>query len=127
MSPDDTLREFFLEKAAIFAETNSRLSVIYNKYLADPAFARRFLLRDPSKVVFEPVKENGPLALIVVQQIDQCKDVAPPKVLLRERYHLSSMDNCWQIIRLDRECFLCHGTGAFEGALCSECRGEGWR
>ena len=121
-----TSRQFFeaflQEKAAAYAEANVHLSSIYSKYFGGPLLqhAGALLLRDPLTAVIEDVKESNDSAMVII------RESAPPNGILRERYHLLADGESWKIIRRDRECFLCGGTGRSEGFVCRKCDGEGW-
>jgi len=121
ITPQQFLEAFLQEKAAAYAETNVRLSSIHRKYFGAPVLedAGAFLLRDPSKAVTEDVKQSNGSAIVITRE-------PVLNTILRERYHLSADGESWKIIRMDRQCFACRGTGRFEESACSQCEGEGW-
>jgi len=120
-TPQQFLEAFFQERATAYAEANVCLAPIYNKYFGDPLskHARDFLLRDRVEAVFEDVKQSAESARANTREHFRACDI-------RTRYHLAAAGERWKIIRIDRECFLCHGTGRSQMMVCQKCEGEGW-
>ncbi|SRR5437763_5888624 len=121
-TPQQFLESFLQEKAAAYAEANTRLVPVHTKYFGEPLLkhARDFLMRDRVRVVFEDVKQSTGSAVAITRE-PLVRDA-----IERKRYHLSAVGESWKIIRIDRECFLCHGTGRLERMVCKKCDGEGW-
>jgi len=121
-TPRQFFEAFLQEKATAYAEANVRLSSIQTKYFGTPLLQRggALLLRDPLKAVIEDVNESKDSATIIT------REPAPHNTFLRERYHLSAVGESWKIIRLDRQCFLCGGTGGSKESVCRKCDGQGW-
>ena len=121
-TPRQFIEAFLQEKAAAYAEANVRVSSIHTNYFGNQLLQRAgaLLLRDPSKAVIEDVKQSKVSAMVITRA------PAPRDTILRERYHLSADGESWKIIRMDRECFLCGGTGRSEEVVCRKCDGEGW-
>lgn len=120
-TPQQFLQSFLQTKAAVYAEANVRLVPLYTKYFGDRLsnYARDFLLRDKVEAAFEEVKQSGDSAIIITREHFASDDI-------RTRYHLAAVGESWKIIRIDRECFLCHGTGRSQTMICRKCEGEGW-
>jgi hypothetical protein len=121
ITPQQFLGSFLREKAAAYAEANALLAPVHAKYFGEPLskHAHDFLLRDGVELVVEDVRQNGASASLITRERFRAGDV-------RIRYHLESKGESWKIVRIDRECFLCRGTGRSGGAVCQKCNGEGW-
>jgi hypothetical protein len=120
-TPQQTLKSFLEDKAAAYGEAKLRLVPVYSKYFGQPLsqHASAFLPRDNADEIFEDVRQSGGSATIITREHFPSADV-------RTRYHLAAEGECWKIIRIDRECFLCSGKGKVEGVMCQKCDGEGW-
>ncbi len=120
-TPQQFLESFLQEKAAAYAEANVRLAPVYAKYFGEPLsnHARDFLPRDRADAVFEEVKQSAGSAIAITREHFRSGDV-------RTRYHLAAAGESWKIIRIDRECFRCGGTGRSGDMVCQKCNGEGW-
>src|SRR5690348_9952835 len=119
ITPQQFVEAFLQEKTTIYAEANIRLEPLYAKYFGGP-FSRqsdRFLLRD--RQVVDEVKQSGASTIVVTRSHFKTADC-------RARYHLSPVGETWKIVRMDRECIICHGTGRSGKAACWKCAGEGW-
>lgn len=44
----------------------------------------------------------------------------------RGRYRIARAGESWEIVSIERECFICDGTGTFSGSDCEVCKGKGW-
>lgn len=121
-TPRQFLEVFLQEIAAAYAETNQRLSLIHERYFGNSLLhhADTFLMRDPSKAIIEDVKQADASAVVIT------REPAPRDTILRQRYHLAADGESWRIVRMDRQCFLCGGTGQSEARVCPKCHGEGW-
>src|SRR5438128_1282798 len=113
-TPQQFLESFLQEKAAAYTEANVRLVSVHTKYFGEPLskHARDFLLRDRVDLVFEDVKQSAGSIIAITRE---------PLVrgaIGRTRYHLSAVGESWKIIRIDRECFLCGGTGRSGTMVC---------
>src|SRR4051812_20621243 len=122
IAPQQFVEAFLHEKAAAYAEANRRMASIHTMYFSNPLLRRAggLLLRDPLKAVIEDVKKSKDSAIV------STREPAPRGTVLRERYHLSTDGESWRIARMDRECFLCSGTGRMDNLVCRKCNGEGW-
>ena len=109
------------EKALIYAQANVHLAPVYTKYFGEPLSQRThdFLLGPKMGAVVEDVKQTANYASAVIRQHFKTSD-------LRTRYQLAPFGETWKIVRIDRECFYCRGTGQVESSRCQECDGEGW-
>ena len=111
------------EKAAAYAEASVRLAAVHTKYFGEPLLkhARDFLPRDSAAAVFEDVTQaqTGGSSIAITREHFASGDI-------RTRYHLAAVGASWKIIGIDRECFLCRGTGRWETKRCQKCDGEGW-
>ena len=119
-TPQEFLESFLNEKAAVFGLANARLEPVYARYFGEPLsrHSDSFLLRDRQAV--DEVQQQSPTsALVVTRAHFKTAD-------MRARYHLSAVGESWKIVRVDRECFICHGTGRTGTTACKKCAGEGW-
>jgi len=118
-TPQQFIEAFLQEKAAIYNDANARLEPVYQEYFGKPLLQRsgNFLLRD--RQVVDDVKQSSASATVITRSHFKTAD-------LRARYHLSTAGDGWKIIRIDRECFICRGTGRSGDTACKKCAGEGW-
>ena len=109
------------EKASVYAEANVHLSPVYTRCFGEPLSqrARDFMLPDRMEEVIEDVKQSADSASVITRRHFKTADI-------RTRYHLASVGETWKIVRIDRECFWCRGTGGSESSRCQKCDGEGW-
>jgi hypothetical protein len=121
MTPEQFLQSFLREKAAAYAKANALLGPVHAKYFGEPLLqhASDFLLHDGVELAFEDVRRNGASATLVIREPFRAGDI-------RMRYHLAKRGEDWKIVRIDRECFICAGTGRSGNAVCRKCNGEGW-
>ena len=120
-TPRQFLESFLQEKATVYADANVRLLPIYTRYFGGPLSQRTcdFMLRDRADAAVEDVTDSGVTATAVTSEHFRTGDV-------RTRYHLAADGKSWRIVRIDRECFLCRGTGQLDASRCRKCDGEGW-
>jgi|SRR5581483_530371 len=120
-TPQEFLSSFLREKAAIYANANAELTPLHKKYFGEPlsAHAGDFLLHDVAAPFFDDVKQSAGSALVIIREHFRPGDI-------RRRYDLRAVGDTWKIVRIERECFRCHGTGRCEGTICHICGGEGW-
>jgi hypothetical protein len=71
------------------------------------------------RAVIEDVKQSDGIASAVAREHWANAD-------LPKRYRLRVVGESWKIVGIDRECFLCRGTGKAGGSRCQKCNGEGW-
>ena len=118
-TPQQFIEAFFQAKAAIYSDANVRLEPVYRQYFGGPLLQRsdRFLLRD--RQVVDEVKQSSASTTVITRAHFKTAD-------LRARYHLSAVGDSWKIVRIDRECFICRGTGLSGSTACKKCTGEGW-
>ena len=118
-TPQKVIEEFIQEKTSIYSDANLRLGPVYATYFGEPLSDRadNFLLRD--RQVVDDVKQSGTSATVTTRTHFKQRD-------FRQRYHLSLSGETWKITRIDRECFLCRGTGQSHTSVCKRCAGEGW-
>jgi hypothetical protein len=116
-TPQKFIESFLQEKADAYVETNDRLRAVHTKYFGEPLLkhASDFLTRGTAQAQFENVQHSGDSALVITRE-----------PVARKRYHLSAVDGAWKIIRIDRECIHCGGTGKSGRMSCEMCAGEGW-
>jgi hypothetical protein len=117
--PQEFIEAFLREKAAVYDEANTRLEPVLAKYCGEPLSQRAedFLLRD--RQVVDQASQSGSSAFVITRAHFRSAD-------LRLRYHLSAAGESWRIVRMDRPCFCCSGTGKLGKEVCRECGGEGW-
>ena len=120
-TPQQFLESFLQEKASVYADANVHLSPLYTRYFGEPLSRRAGDWMLPGKVedVIEDVKQSVGSASAITRRHFRTADI-------RWRYLLASVGETWKIVRIDRECFLCRGTGQSVGSRCQECAGEGW-
>lgn len=120
-TPQQFLESFLKEKVGVYAQANARLLPVYTKYFGEPIAkdVRDFLLLDRVDAFFEEIKQSPGSAVVITRQEFRSGSI-------RTRYHLAAVDDSWKIVRIDRECFLCRGSGRLEGMICRKCTGEGW-
>jgi len=120
-TPQQFLESFLHERAAAYAEANTRLAPVHTKYFDEPLLqhARDFLLCDSVEQVFDEVKQSAASAIVITREHFRAGDI-------RTRYHLSAVWETWKIVRIERECFLCRGTGRLGSTACEKCGGGGW-
>ena len=118
-TPQQFIESFLEAKAAIYGDANTRLTPVYTEYFGEPLLQRseNFLLRD--RQVVDEVKQSSGCATVITRAHYKTAD-------MRARYHLSAVGESWKIVRMDRECFICRGTGRSGSTACNECAGEGW-
>jgi len=120
-APQQFLESFWREKAAAYTETRARLTPVYAKYFGEPLLqhAQQFMPADTVRAVVEDVKQSDGIASAVTRERFRSAD-------LRTRYRLAADGESWRIVGIDRECFMCRGTGQSDGARCQKCDGEGY-
>jgi DnaJ-class molecular chaperone len=120
-TPQQFLESFLQEATAAWAEARPRLTDVYAKYFGEPLsqHADYFMPRDTVRAVVEDVRQSDGVASAVAREHFRSAD-------LRTRYRLTASGESWRIIGIDRECFMCRGTGQSNGARCQQCGGEGW-
>ena len=118
-TPQQFIEAFLQEKATIYGDANARLEPVYKGYFGEPLLQRsdNFLLRD--RQVVDEVKQSSASAIVITRAHFKTADI-------RMRYHLSAVGGSWKIVRFDRECFICRGTGRSGNTACQKCAGEGW-
>ena len=118
-TPQQFIEAFLQEKTTIYGDANARLGPVYREYFGEPLLQRvdNYLLRDRQAV--EEVKRSSASATVITRAHFETAN-------LRARYHLSAVGESWKIVRIDRECFICRGTGRFGSTACKKCAGEGW-
>ena len=118
-TPQQFIEAFLQEKAAIYRDANARLEPVYRQYFGEPLLqgSGRFLLRQ--RQVVDEVKQSSGSATVITRAHFKTAD-------FRARYHLSAAGDSWKIVRIDRECFICRGTGRSGNTACATCAGEGW-
>ena len=120
-TPQQFLESFLREKAAAYSDARTRLSPVYAKYFGEPLaqHAERFMPKDTVRAIVEDVRHSNGSASAVTRERFASADI-------RTRYRLTAVGESWKIIGIDRECFLCRGTGQSGGSRCQKCDGEGW-
>jgi hypothetical protein len=120
-TPQQFLELFLREKAASYTETRAHLTKVYVKYFGEPLLqhADFFMPIDTVRAVVEDVRQLDGVVSAVTREHILRSDI-------RTRYRLSAVGESWKIIGIDRECFMCRGTGQSNGARCQHCDGEGW-
>ena len=119
-TPQQFIESFLREKAAAYADMRTRLAPVYAKYFGEPLsqHAERFMPRDTVRAVVEDVRRSDGVASAVAREHLRSAD-------LRTRYRLAAAGESWKIIGIDRECFLCRGTGESGGSRWQKCDGKG--
>jgi hypothetical protein len=120
-TPKQFLESFLQEKASVYAQANVHLAPVYAKYFGEPLSqrSRDFLLGHKNEAVVEDVKQTADSATAIIRLHFKTADI-------RTRYHLAPFGETWKIVRIDRECFWCRGTGQAGSSQCQKCDGEGW-
>jgi hypothetical protein len=120
-TPKQFLESFFQEKASVYAGANVHLAPVYARYFGEPLSQRTsdFMLGHIPEPEIEDVKQSADSATAISRQHVRTADI-------RTRYHLTAVGETWKIVRIERECFWCHGTGQVEDSRCQRCAGEGW-
>jgi len=120
-TPQQFLGCFLQEKTAAWAEARPHLTAVFSKYFGEPLsqHAEFFMPRDTVRAIVEDVKQSAGVASAVAREHFRSAG-------LRTRYRLAASGESWRIIGIDRECFMCRGTGQSNGARCQQCDGEGW-
>ena len=121
-TPQETVESFLREKAAMAAESNTRLAPVHAKYFGEPLLkhARDFLAIDKVEAMVAEVSQSLDTATVITRE-QRARNTA-----LRKRYRLSLEGRDWKIISIEWECFVCNGTGASGQMACHWCGGEGW-
>ena len=117
--PQEFLEAFLREKAGVYDDANTRLAPILVRYFGEPLSQRiqGFLLRD--RQVVDKVSQSGSSAKVTTRAHFQTGD-------LRQQFHLTAVGESWKIIRIDRQCFYCRGSGRQGKEVCCKCGGDGW-
>jgi hypothetical protein len=120
-TPQQFLEAFLQERTAAFAEARVRLTPVYAKYFGEPLlpYAQQFMPADTVRAVVEDVRQSDGVASAVTREHVRSADI-------RTRYRLAAAGESWKIVGIDRECFLCRGTGQSDGSRCQKCDGKGW-
>jgi hypothetical protein len=120
-TPQQFLETFLQAKASVYADANVHLSPVYAKFFGEPLSqrARDFMLPDRVEDVIEDVKQSAGSVRAITRRHFKTADIS-------KRYHLAPDGKTWKIVRIDRECFWCHGTGQSGSSRCQKCDGEGW-
>ena len=120
-TPKEFLEGFFRERTAAYAKSRTELAPVYARYFGDPLLkqASRYMPAETVREIIEDVKQSDRVAAAFVRlgEKDAC---------VRMRYRLAADAESWKIIGIGRMCFLCHGTGEFNGSPCQKCNREGW-
>lgn len=118
-TPQQFVEAFLQEKTTIYGDANARLGPVYREYFGEPLLQRAddYLLRDRQAV--EEVKQSSASATVITRAQFETAN-------FRARYHLAAVGESWKIVRKDRECFICRGTGRSGSTPCKKCAGEGW-
>jgi hypothetical protein len=121
MTPQQFIESYLHEKAEVYARANTQLEPLYKRYFDGPMLQRYgdFLLSD--RQVVDEVSQSSASAMVITHMRFKSADLR-----LRWRYHLSAVGENWKIIRKDRQCVVCHGSGRLGTTACSKCAGEGW-
>ena len=119
--PQQFLESFLREKTAAWAEARPHLTAVFTKYFGAPLLPHvdYFLPRAAVRAIVEDVRQADDVASAVTREHF-------PRADIRTRYRLAASGESWRIIGIDRECFLCRGTGQSNGANCQHCAGAGW-
>jgi hypothetical protein len=120
-TPQQFLEAFFQERTAASAEARVRLAPVYATYFGEPLLqhAQQFMPADRVREVVDDVRQSNGVATAIVRVRARSAD-------LRTRYRLAAAGESWKIVGIDRECFLCRGTGQSDGSRCQKCDGEGY-
>jgi hypothetical protein len=118
-TPQQFIEAFVRAKVTIYSDANARLEPVYREYFGEPLLQRsdNFLLSD--RQVVEEVKQSSASATVITRAHFKTADI-------RQRYHLSAVGESWKVLRIDRECIICRGTGRSGSTVCKKCAGEGW-
>ena len=121
-TPKQFLESFFQERAAAYAVANVGLRSIHAQYFGEPLLqhAGDFLMPERVQEVVESVKLANDSALIITQRATK------GAVVFHTRYLLLTDGESWKIVRIEWQCFMCHGTGQHAAVVCPTCGGEGW-
>jgi len=120
-TPQQFLEAFLQEKTAAWAQARPHLTTVYAKYFGEPLseHAERFMPRGTVGAVVEDVRQSDGVASAVAREHFKSADI-------RTRYRLAASGESWKIVGIDRECFLCRGTGQSGDSRCQKCGGQGW-
>jgi hypothetical protein len=116
-TPQHFIETFLQEKATIYGDANLRLEPVYRKYFGEPLLQRLdgFLLRD--RQVVDYGKQSSASTVVITRAHLKTADI-------RTRYHLAATGETWKIVRIDRECYICRGTGRSGDLACQKCGGR---
>ena len=120
-TPKQFLEAFFQEKATVYAAANVHLAPVYARYFGEPLSQRTsdFMLGHKPEPEIEEVRQSVDSVAAITRQHFR-------GAIIRTRYHLTAVGETWKIVRIDRECFWCYGTGRSGDSRCQKCAGEGW-
>ena len=120
-SPRQIVESFLREKTAASAEARPHLTAVYGRYFGEPLsqHAERFMPSATVRAEVQDVNQSDGTASVVTREHFATAD-------LRTRYRLAASGESWRIIGIDRQCFICQGTGKAGSSRCQKCGGEGW-
>jgi hypothetical protein len=121
ITPQQFLECFLQEKTAAWAQARPHLTTVYTKYFGHPLsqHAEEFMPIATVRAIVEDVKQSAGSATGITREHFKSADI-------RTRYHLLAIEETWKIVRIDRQCFVCSGTGRSGSSQCKACGGEGW-
>jgi hypothetical protein len=121
------MQSFFAERAAIDRAAEARGAPFVEKYYTTEYLAA-------SRRVHDKAHTYGKLIPSVILQVNISDSTATvitsePSYETSERhiYKLRKATKGWQIDQRGDECYLCDGTGVFQGETCNKCDGKKWR
>ncbi len=119
-SVQEFLTDYFRSRTDILRQQARLREPHYQRYLAP-----NYQMVDPERGFRNSANER----ILEVTKLDKgCQVITSglQPAMGRLKYHVSTTPDSWQIQYIERECFLCHGSGSHGEGSCHPCGGKGW-
>jgi hypothetical protein len=121
-SPEEFIKCYLREHAELLRAHLHQSTPFHEKYY-DEAFLKRY--RE-----FHTFESANPESLVSVENSGDTATAITSKILWGteqgSRYHLTLSEERWRIMKVERRCHYCQGSGNLFGKVCDGCNGTGW-